>query len=395
MMAARLFFICLLLCTCTSDTLSQEQRSPQRIYSLFERGYALLPSNPREAAGVFEEILRVDPGNVTACRQLGSIYIALGDREQALRVFADANTLLPSDTTQMQIAYILSSLGRRTEALDVFTSLETSADSSIRSDAHRSAVILELMACSDQYPWWTRVYAAPYFDTRFDDLIFSGSLYRGKYLDTSRTFSAYGTLSITRDTRSSGGTSPAIYSDNYALAGIGVRYQAFAGFTADLQSGLTVDLVERPGEATLKGDFRAVASYGYGIYPAITLPDKFTWPLPLFADVYASFGYYTRYRNAIGYLQTRIGTRLLERGNSALDIYVRGDLTGDTERDFFNNTAEAGLGFRVIPDHRWGLIFSAEFHRGTYWGSSRIPNPYGSPYSSLRLYVILDRFLCW
>lgn len=394
---ARLRAICLLLLAFSPATLSQEQQlaSAEKIYSLFERGYALLPSSPAQAAIAFEEILRLDPKNITAYRQLGSIYITLGKSDSALHVFLEAQTLFPSDTTQLQIAYLMNSLGKRNEALAVFSSLTVSEDSLIQREARQAAVVLELTLCSDQYPWWWKVYVAPYYDSRFDDAVLSGLLYGGTYLNTNRTISAYGTFSVTHDSRSIGGELPVIYSDNFTLLGGGIRLQPLMGFTTDVQLGITIDLIHRPAEEKINGDVRAVAAYGTGIYPEITLPDRVRWPFSFLADVNASFGYYSRYQNGIGYLQGRCGTRVLEWGNAAIDAYVRVDLAGDTERDFFNNVAEGGVGLRYIPDHRWGILLTAEFHRGTYWGSSRIVNPYENPYNSARFSVILDRFLCW
>ena len=115
-----------------------------------------------------------------------------------------------------------------------------------------------------------------------------------------------------------------------------------------------------------------------------------------FADMYSSFGYYSRYKDGIGYLQGRAGLRAVEVCHTALDAYLRGDYVFDTEKEFYNNLVEGGVGINLIPDVDWGLNFMAEYHRGTYLNVSAAAEAqraasYGQSYNSFRFYLIFEK----
>ena len=387
----------LLIVSLCASAFSQRQGSPsaRTLDSLLNKGYAALHTGPSEALPFFQEAVRLDSTNLTAVRQLGFIYINLQRPEDALQCFRRVQRLAPSDTVQMQIAYLLSGLGRNAEACDMFSGLVESSDPRIRADSRAASTVLSLMLCERAEPWWGKVYAAPYYDTRFHDFIFSLAGYAGRYMGDGRVLSLYGTASMSRDTRSAGGAVPVIYSDNYILFGGGIRVNPLAGLTADIQGGGSVDLVRRPGHATTNGDFRAVASYGAGLYPGIVTPDDWQWSFSPLAEGYASIGYYSRYTNTIGYGTGRLGVRLGEYRRSLLDAYLVVNLVADAENVFYNNIIEMGAGLRIIPDLRWGLALLAEYHRGAYWRASGSVNPYGRSYDSFRVFLVFDRWICW
>lgn len=395
-MARRGIAIACLLVACTVHGKSQvpDSAAHVRIIELFTRGYTLIATSPSDAIPVFEEILRLDSTNLTAQRQLGSLYANAGRPGDALDRFIAAYRLMPSDTTRLQIAYLLALMGENRRAYRQFRILSESADSSLRAAAEPASVVLSTMACAQQFPWWFRAQASPYFDTRFNDLIFLGALYAGRYIDSSRVVSGYAVLSLSADTRSTGGAFPVIFSDNYILAGLGLRIIPFRGFTTEVQGGLAVNLVDRPDQKTVRGDFRAVASYGIGLFPRIFTPDLVAFTPSPFADVYASFGYYSRYENGLGYMQARAGCRLLTYRHSALDLYARVNIAADTEGDFYNNVLEAGPGLSVVPEYTWGMSLTVEYLRGTYWSANQQGNPYGKTYTSVRIFLLFDRFLC-
>jgi hypothetical protein len=373
---------------------AQQQIASESVADLLSRGYALLEKDPQGALPLFEKAVRADSTHLLARRQLGSLYLALGRPDDALREFRIAHQLFPSDTTGIQIAYLLNGLNRNEEARLAFAGVAGSSDSSIAASARTAEIVLALQSCADRAPWWWRVYASPYFEGRFDDWILLASLTGGRYLNERRTLSVYGTAAVAADSRSSGGLLPVIYSDHYVLLGAGVRFLPLRGLTVDLQTGYTHATLTRAGESPDRIDLRAVATYGAGIYPDLQVPAGFATPLSPFADVYASAGWYSRYENVLGYFQGRAGVRALAYRASALDVYARANLTADTEREFYNNTVEAGLGILAIPDHRWGLSLTIEVLRGTYLGPQSL-NPRDRFYGTARIILSFDRFLCW
>lgn len=313
---------------------------------------------------------------------------------EALPYFEAAQRHAPSDTTALQIAYLLNQLGRNRESLQWFRSMEGSRDSTISAKARSAVVLLGLQVCSEQEPWWYRTYVSPYYDTRFRDLVFLGSFHAGRYIGTGRKYSWFGTAALATDTRSTAGALPEIYADHFFLLGGGLRAEPVRGLTGDIQLGVTADLMRRNGKPVINPDLRLLVSYGNGMYPPFTLNDDVSAPMDLLLDCYTSAGYYTRYDNVIGYLQGRAGVRFLSWNYSTADLYARGDLVWDTRREFYNNLAEISAGLRVIPHQAWGLQVLVEHHVGRYVGPLT-GNPFGRSYHSTRLFLILDRFFCW
>jgi hypothetical protein len=240
--------------------------------------------------------------------------------------------------------------------------------------------------------WWTRVYAVPYYDTRWETTFFQGFLQHGYYLTDDRMVTAYGFMMYSGDARSNGGLAPSIFSDNAVILGVGARVTPLTGLQLSVQQGIAIDLIQRGSSATTRGDFRAVATYGNGIYANYLYHQDWRYPVIPFADLYSSFGYYSRYQDGIGYLQARGGLRLLEVSRTVGDIYGLAGFSKDTEKEYYNNVAEIGLGARLTPNVNWGLYLAGEYRRGTYLDiATKTPLPYDSYYSSFRLYLIFDR----
>jgi hypothetical protein len=155
-------------------------------------------------------------------------------------------------------------------------------------------------------------------------------------------------------------------------------------------------LIDRGSGTVTKGDFRAVATYGNGIYAPFAIHDDFQMPVYPFADVYASAGYYSRYKNVIGYAQLRAGLRAVEVSKTAVDVYARMDMVRDTEKLFYNNIVEFGPGIRLTPNIHWGLYLVGEYHRGVYWDVSDAAKAeraslYAANYNSFRFFLIFER----
>ncbi len=370
---------------------------PTTIEELFARGYDSLRVGPAGALPVFREIVRRDPANIRALRQLGSIYLALDRKTQALEMFEASEKILPSDSTRLQIAYLYNALGNNSRSLALFGLLSRSSDPGIGATARRAIDILTPLFCWERGRWWSRATGSVHYDRRFEDVIASLTFQVGRELAGDRVLSAYAGITVNKDSRSTGGLQPVIYSDNYALVGVGLRLQPARWWTLDFQPGFTLDLLERPGEEKTGFEYRFLTTLGGGISPPVDVPPALCAPAAAFADAFLSGGYYSRYENTIGYSQLRTGLRMLAYRHSALDFYVRGDFTLDAlsrHREFYNNTIEGSLGTRFVPDHRWGVSVLVELHRGFYW-----MDPPAGPnderwYNSFRLLLVVDRYLC-
>src|SRR5438067_2457362 len=73
----------------------------------------------------------------------------------------------------------------------------------------------------------SEVYAAPFYQQRFGNFIAPLVIRNGLVLESAHAVEAYASLRLTRDTRSSAGSAPQIYSDNFLVAGVGLRARPF------------------------------------------------------------------------------------------------------------------------------------------------------------------------
>ncbi len=351
------------------------------------RGYSMVRTGTPGAEKYFEQAIAIDPSNAMVHKQLGYLYHSGGRDELAVQQFSAADSLQPSDTTKLQIAYWLSALNRGREAKLLYQRLAASPSPDIRDAAQA-----ELDALSPaEAGWWTRIYASPYYDTRWETSFYQASLQRGAYLTDDHIMSAYGFADVSGDARSSGGLAPSLFSDNALILGLGLKVKPFTGFQASVQQGVAFDLIDRANRSAVRGDFRAAAVYGNGIYAPFTLHSDFRSPMAPIADLYSSVGYYSRFDNTIAYLQAKGGLRVLEVWRTVADAYLKGGLVRDTQKEYYNNIIEGALGARFVPNISWGLYLIGEYHRGYYLDAGDPAPPYDRYYNSFRLFIIFDQ----
>lgn len=392
----KIFFIVLvaILFSSTSSLFSQD--TTQNLHSILTKAYEAINTNPQEAISLFQQASLIDPTNVQIKKQLGYLFIGQDKKSEAIEQFIAADQLIPSDTIKLQLAYLYNSLQRNDEALAYFRQLEHSDDPDIREKSKAAIIVLGADERLQKYPWWGEVYISPYYDSRFKSIFSFLQIREGYSLFSNKLVSVYGSLDVSGDTKSKSGNTeqpPIIFSDNAAIVGLGLVSNPLAGLRIFVQGGVGIDLIKRGNSSRVKEDFRALITYGNGLYPEISTPAVVRFGFKPFADVYGSFGYYSRYSNFIGFSTAKAGGRIVEWKKSALDIYARLDVTRDTKKQFYNNLVEWGGGVRIIPHHTFGLSFLAEFHRGTYWKVGNEPIPYSSYYNSYRLFIIFGRSL--
>ncbi len=370
--------------------LSFSQNNQEKLDSLLNKAYSIIDKNPQEAILLLKEAAHLAPDNISIQKQIGYLYINQNDNQNALKHFKLAEEISPSDTTKLQIAYILNALNRNDEAIEYFKQIKESSDPNIRNKARSGLIFLEAYKPTQKFPWWGEIYTSPYYDTRFHTIFNFIQFKEGYYLTHNKLISLLGTIQITSDTKSNrGGTGqiPVIFSDNAAILGAGLNLNPIFGLNFLVQSGIGIDLIKIAGKFKIKEDFRAIITYGNGFYPEISVPEKPSFVVKPTSEVYSSFGYYSRYKNSIGYATVKGGLRFFELNKSALDFYLRMNFAIDTEKEFYNNIFELGSGIKFIPDHLWGLSFLVEFERGKYLITPTIINR-SKFYSSWRFYLI-------
>lgn len=392
----KIYFVVLVAILFNSVNSQYSQETTQNLHSILTKAYEAINTNPQEAISLFQQASLIDPTNVQIKKQLGYLFLGQDKKSEAIEHFVAADQLAPSDTIKLQLAYLLNSLQRNDEAIVYFRQLEHSGDPDIREKSQAAIIILGSDEGLQKHPWWGEVYTSSYYDSRFKSIFSFLQVREGYSIVGNKLISVYGSFEISGDTKSKSSNTeqpPIIFSDNAAIVGLGLVSNPFAGMRVFVQGGIGIDLIKRGTASRIKEDFRALITYGNGLYPEISTPSMVRFGFKPFADVFGSFGYYSRYSNLIGFSSGKAGGRFVEWKKSSLDLYARLDITRDTKKQFYNNVIEWGGGVRIIPHHTFGLSFLAEFHRGTYWKVGNEPIPYSSYYNSYRLFIIFGRSL--
>ncbi len=355
---------------------SQELRSDAYLDGAYDD---LRRGDKAKARDKFQMALRANPGRTSIAKQLGYMSIAEGDMAGAAENFKGVRRLEPQDyKTALELGYIYDSLHDEAGAEKSFAAALPSRDPKIHAAAQEA--LESVRGRTDRL--YLDVDAAGCVASRFANRIMSLDARAGWKLKPAGPLSAYLAARYTQDSRSRSGEAPEIYSDDAASLAPGLRLQP-KGWNASLSAewGGTVNLLrtrDHPDKTQTDG--------------RVVLADYHQWQglRRLFAEAGASVSYYSRYRdNVIGYLQLRGGVKILDDGASRVSLYAPLYALKDSNRDFYNNLVELGVGGEYQPSVKLNLKLRAEYLRGIYAGvQGRDPNPYGSHYDEVRVQLV-------
>ena len=279
----------------------------------------------------------------------------------------------------MQLGYLYAAMRDKEEALKQFNAASTSFNPLLTTQAHQA--ISGLTGIYPKGTRWSDIYASLMGESRFTDITGQLILRHGVVLHSKPRTDAYLIARVNGDSRSRGGTSPEIFNDNYISLGIGIRRQIHNNVFAYAEADYAFRLANRP--VTNKGAEARIGINGYS--------DRFI-NTKNYTSRYFDISYYSRYSNIIGYADFERGYYLLgdnysEGSESTLAAYMGFGLVGDTNGQYYNNTAEGLLGLRYSPHHLPGISLSLEAAVGHYLGreTSDSPNPYNGFYGNFRI----------
>jgi hypothetical protein len=201
-------------------------------------------------------------------------------------------------------------------------------------------------------------------------------------------FHFYFFAQVTRDSASTwagGAAVPLIYADNAAMFGPGMLLRLWERRVGlFVQGGPAINLLH--GGVSL--DIRAGAFLGLETsrcWPSAVSGATFDF-IPC-ADLYTEADYFSRFENNVaGFARGRAGASWLVTGPVAWQVIVEGRGGLDSNRNYYNNFVEAGIGprWRLVSPFRLDLF--ASFEVGTYLGiAGKDPAPTHLFYTDLRL----------
>ncbi|MDB4913118.1 MAG: hypothetical protein JWM95_762 [Gemmatimonadetes bacterium] len=383
----------------------------------FELGYALhdLGRNA-EAVAAFESGLRHEPGNIFSLRQIGYWYGVLDRPRESIAAFESARALGSAEPRdELEIGFAKRKIGDRLGALSAFATASAAKDPAISESAREatgtlnahlapnaatSAAPIPPPAAIGQSGGWIRplfmdMYAAPLYQTRFNNAIAQVVVRGGAVVEDHTRLSPYISLRMTRDARSHGGEQPVIFSDNIAVPAIGIRQQPLRSISSleslyfYIEDGAAIELVNSGQPQLVKNDLRAGGFYiGQWRVGSPSANDR--TPMVAISDVYLDASYYSRFENTVGSAQLRESLRVYEQAGRGLDLYAKLWTVADSRRVYYNNAVEAALGISIYPDSKRQVVVMLERMKGRYMMT---PDPtVARNYDDARITVILSAY---
>jgi hypothetical protein len=360
------------------------------------------------AKAVMVEFLETNPDNFTANIEMAYLLLRINEYKESIPYLKKAYTLHNNDPEiALQIAYTYDHLKETDSAEEYYTiavngsdpfisekaQAELDAKRGAEEDASAAADADKEKKCEGIFDrQFLEFYADSVYYNRFTNWVFSIDLKLGVSVDKNKRHQVYAWLWQVKDTKSAGGTTPAIFSDPVAIVSIGYRYRLIKDKYAFLYAnfGEAYDLIYR-NRSISRGDFRA------GLYFYDSWKNNFTLPglsrgcyLRRIGDIDFNFTYYSRYRYWIGYAAWREGISLYDTKCSGLNVYLRQFLAFDTVGEFFNNIYELGPVVEIHPYKPFPIKLLGGWVQGFYYKSTcSTPNPYGPRYTDLRFQAII------
>jgi hypothetical protein len=315
---------------------------------------------------------------------------ANGDLEGAARWFRLAQSAgADPQRVALEIGYAATDRGALGEAHAHFTDAAQGPDPALAAQARGALEVLPQR-------WWADVYAESQGWHRSrgaslaTDLVptVRARVYLRPSLDLDLQLYVY--AQATRDTASRGRDAagvPAIYADDYALAGGGLLLRlAQRRLGLFVQAGPAFNLLD-DGRPAMTLDVRAGAQLA--VESSGCRPERGgrRWRLSLCGDLYGEGVYVSRFRhNLIGFGRAHLGMGYLMTGPVAWQLLLQARGGGDRNADYYNNFADGGL------VHRWRLLGRLPFdltvgvNGGRYAGRAGLdPAPTQLRYLDLRV----------
>ena len=332
--------------------------------------------------------IHANPKDIIALQQ--EVYLDLNVKDEAgAEEDIEALRSLGASTPRFeaQQGYLLASHKQYDEARLAFGRAIAGGDPAITAQSMRAIYVLD-----GEFPRHVlSLYNDSQYLNRFSDGVIDTSARYYERLGSSSPFRIYIGERLLRDTASSGGRLPQIFSDNALLSGVGVSFQPRDApyFLSAETNAAYLSYGSRNGTSAIVPDSRAVAGYfkQWRAGRDSNLGNRFS------LEANGSFGFYSRYNHdGIAYLQPREIIDLTHEGTLRLRPFLQQSVSLDTNQQFYNNVFELIPGFEVSNTNHSGISFRVEYVRGFYLPvSNSATNPYGSTYGDFRFRLLFEK----
>ena len=332
--------------------------------------------------------IHANPKDIIALKQ--EVYLDLNVKDEAsAEEDIDALRALGASAPQFeaQEGYLLASHKQYDEARLAFGRAIAGGDPAITAQSMRAIHVLD-----GEFPRHVlSLYNDSQYMNRFSDGVIDTFARYYERLGNTSPFRLYIGEHLLRDTASSGGRLPQIFSDNALLSGIGVSFQPHGApyFLSAEVNAAYLPYGSKSGTSAIVPDSRVVAGY----YKLFRAGGDRSPGNRLSLEANGSFGFYSRYgHDGIAYLQPREMIDLTREGTLRLRPFLQQSISLDTNQQFYNNVFELIPGFEISNTGLSGLSFRAEYVRGFYLPvSNSATNPYGSTYGDFRFRLLFQR----
>jgi len=341
-----------------------------------------------EARHLMRCAIHANPKDIIALKQ--EVYLDLNVKDEAsAEEDIDALRALGASSPQFeaQEGYLLASHKQYDEARLAFGRAIAGGDPTITAQSMRAIHVLD-----GEFPRHElTLYNDSQYLNRFSDGVIDTFARYYERLGSTSPFRLYIGEHLLRDTASSGGRLPQIFSDNALLSGVGVSFQphdAHYFLSAEVNAAY-LPYGSKNGTSAIVPDSRVVAGY----YKVFRFGGDSKPGNRISLEANGSFGFYSRYgRDGIAYLQPREIIDLTREGTLRLRPFLQQSISLDTNQQFYNNVFEFIPGFEISNTALSGLSFRAEYVRGFYLPiSNYTTNPYGSTYGDFRFRLLFQR----
>jgi tetratricopeptide (TPR) repeat protein len=336
---------------------------------LLNEFYQTKKTNPAKAWHALHQLLAKYPNDVIALKEAG--YYALGQQknQEAAFYFERAYELTKEPVLALQTGYILDGLHQKRKAYHYFDLATNNPNQEERLKAEIAKTNLRGVQTQFlPYPFFANIMFYPFYRSRFKLMIYPVIAKTGITLNDKYQTQLYLSYRRTSDNKShTSNNLPQIFEDNAAITSIGLQSRIFPSIplTAFIEAGKAVDLVYRD-RARWRNDFRT----GFFYYNDWGKQARYTFKPTISAipnmDIYGDLIYFSRFLNTIGTVRIRPGFEVFRYGSMSFNAYMKGFLSQDDSRQFYNNFIEYGPSIAFTPSDRYNITLRYENLHGLY-----------------------------